>query len=100
MQIPIGLEIDSRGIVDLVAMKALYFDGDNGKSFGRKRFRKISWPRQKQNGKNSLNAASMFSDELTEAILEERNIPEDLILTAVRRGALKRELTPLSWDRL
>src|SRR5262245_14812939 len=30
MQIPIGLEAAHEGVVDLVTMKALYFDGDNG----------------------------------------------------------------------
>ena len=30
MQLPIGLESDLKGVVDLVTMKAIYFDGDNG----------------------------------------------------------------------
>src|SRR6058998_1505049 len=30
MQIPIGLEAEHQGVVDLVTMKAVYFDGDNG----------------------------------------------------------------------
>src|SRR6059058_2525796 len=32
MQIPIGLEGDHEGIVDLIAMKAHYFDGPNGET--------------------------------------------------------------------
>ena len=30
MQMPIGLENEADGVVDLVSMRALYFDGDNG----------------------------------------------------------------------
>jgi elongation factor G len=30
MQLPIGLEADFEGVVDLVSMKAIYFDGDKG----------------------------------------------------------------------
>ena len=30
VQMPIGLEADFEGVVDLISMKALYFDGDNG----------------------------------------------------------------------
>ena len=30
LQIPIGLEMNFQGVVDLVDMKALYFDGENG----------------------------------------------------------------------
>ena len=95
MQIPIGLEIDSRGIVDLVAMKALYFDGDNGEVVRTEEIPENLLAEAKTKREELIDAASMFSDELTEAILEERNIPEDLILTAVRKGALKRELTPV-----
>ncbi len=95
MQIPIGLEIDSRGIVDLVAMKALYFDGDNGEVVRTEEIPENLLAEAKTKREELIDAASMFSDELTEAILEERSIPEDLILTAVRRGALKRELTPV-----
>ncbi|MBU4289213.1 MAG: GTP-binding protein, partial [Proteobacteria bacterium] len=32
MQIPIGLEADFEGVVDLVSMKAVYFDGINGET--------------------------------------------------------------------
>ena len=95
MQIPIGLEIDSRGIVDLVAMKALYFDGDKGEVVRTEEIPENLLAEAKTKREELIDAASMFSDELTEAILEERNIPEDLILTAVRRGTLKRELTPV-----
>ena len=41
-----------------------------------------------------LDAVSMFSDELTEAILEE-NVTEELIHEAVRKGTLSLELTPV-----
>ena len=30
VQIPIGLENDFQGVIDLIAMKAVYFDGNNG----------------------------------------------------------------------
>ena len=32
MQIPIGLEADHEGVVDLVSMKAVYFEGDRGEN--------------------------------------------------------------------
>src|SRR5210317_1361169 len=32
VQIPIGLENDLEGVVDLITMKAYYFDGDNGEN--------------------------------------------------------------------
>ena len=41
-----------------------------------------------------LDAVSLFSDELTEAILEE-SVTEELIHDAVRKGTLSQELTPV-----
>src|SRR6266542_1730058 len=41
-----------------------------------------------------LDAASMFSDELTEAILEDR-VTEQLIKAAIRKGAIELKLTPV-----
>ena len=32
MQIPIGLEDDHSGVIDLIKMKALYFDGTQGET--------------------------------------------------------------------
>jgi elongation factor G len=37
MQVPIGLEADHEGVVDLVTMKAIYFDGDNGEILRKKK---------------------------------------------------------------
>jgi elongation factor G len=42
-----------------------------------------------------LDAASMFSDDLMEAVLEEKEIPSDLLRGALRRGVLSRQITPV-----
>ena len=41
-----------------------------------------------------LDAASLFSDELMEAALE-GEVDEELIINAIRKGTLARELTPV-----
>jgi elongation factor G len=94
MQIPIGLEHEHLGVVDLVSMKAIYFDGANGEIV---RFEDIPSYLQEEASKRReemLDAVSMFSDELMEAILEKRET-EELIHEAVRRGTISRELTPI-----
>ena len=42
-----------------------------------------------------MDAASIFSESLTDAILEEQEVTDDMIIEAVRRGALARQLTPV-----
>ncbi len=95
MQIPLSLEADFRGVVDLLRMKALLFEGDNGEQV-----REVEIPAERlaearRKREELIDAASMFSDELTEAILEEKPIPVELIVEAVRRGTLARKLTPV-----
>ena len=95
MQIPIGLEADLEGVVDLVTMKAIYFDGENGENIRVESIPANLIDQAEHYREALIDAASLFSDELTEAILEEREIPEELIYEAVRRGVITREITPV-----
>ena len=94
MQIPIGLEDRHRGVVDLVTMKALYFDGNDGEVVRAEEIPADLRDEAKAKREEMLDAVSLFSDELAEAILEER-VTEKLIYEAVRRGTILRKLTPV-----
>ena len=95
MQIPIGLETEAEGVIDLVSMKALYFDGDNGENVRSEEIPANLQDEAKTKRDELIDAASLFSDELTEAILEEKEIPAELLYAAIRKGTLKREITPV-----
>jgi len=95
MQIPIGLETNLEGVVDLVSMQALYFDGDNGEIIRTEEIPPELLAEAKSRREELIDAASLFSDELTEAILEGSEITPDMIYAAVRKGTLKREITPV-----
>ena len=94
LQIPIGLEGDLKGVVDLVTMKAVYFEGANGDVI-----REAEIPAELQEEAEAkreelLDAASMYSEELMEAILE-GTPTEEMIYDAVRAGTLSLELVPV-----
>jgi len=95
MQIPIGLEADLDGVVNLVTMQAIYFDGLNGEDVRIEDIPQNLLPEATQKREELIDAASMFSDELTEAILDEQEVTEDMIIAAVRRGTLTRQMTPV-----
>jgi elongation factor G len=95
VQMPIGLESDLKGIVDLIAMKALYFDGDNGEIIRTDEIPASLLSEAETLREQLLDAVSVVSDELTEAILEERDIPPEMILTALRTATLERIITPV-----
>ena len=94
MQIPIGLEADFRGVVDLIEMKALYFDGDNGEIRRVEEIPDDLRAEAETRRAAMLDAVSMYSDVLLVAILEDRATPE-LIRAAVRKGTISLALTPV-----
>jgi len=94
IQVPMGLESEMQGLIDLVRMKAVYFDGENGD-----KIREEEIPAQYQEEcdikrEEMLDAVSMFSDELMEAVLE-GTPTEEMIMAAIRKGTLALELTPV-----
>jgi elongation factor G len=95
MQIPIGLETELQGVVDLVTMKAMYFDGESGEDVRIEAIPQSLLEEASAKREELIDAASIFSDELTEAILEEKEISPELLYAAVRKGTLKREITPV-----
>jgi elongation factor G len=95
MQIPIGLENEAEGVVDLVSMKALYFDGDNGEIVREAEIPPNLLEDARTKREELIDAASVFSDELTEAILNESEISSELIYSAMRIGTLQRKITPV-----
>jgi len=94
LQVPIGLEADHAGVIDLVSMKALRFEGEHGEHVVEEEIPAALADEARAARENMLDAVSLYSDELTEAILEER-VSEALIHDAVRRGTLSRELCPV-----
>jgi elongation factor G len=94
LQLPIGLEAKFDGVVDLIDMKALYFRGDNGETVEEAEIPADMRGLAETRRAEMIDAASLFSDELLEAALEDRATPE-LIRAAIRKGTLSLELTPV-----
>ncbi len=92
--LPIGLEDKLEGLIDLIEMKAVYFDGDGGVDL---RYAEIPAHLKDDAAKyreELLDGASMFSDELAEAFLEGSETPE-MIRAAVRAGTIAEQLVPV-----
>ena len=94
MQIPIGLETGFEGVVDLVRMKAIYFEGPSGEIIREEDIPGELADKARVMRDDLLDKVSMFSDALMEAFLEDR-VTDDLIYEAVRNGTLALQLTPV-----
>ena len=95
LQIPIGLEARFEGVVDLIRMKAVYFDGEHGE-----RVRVESIPAHlvevsRRARAGMLDTLSLYSDELMALVLEDRPIDEDLLHRIIREQTIAREITPV-----
>ncbi len=95
MQIPIGLENDLKGIVDLVLMKAIYFEGDHGEIIREDDIPADMLDEAQEKQEALLEEISMFSEELMEVMLEEGDIDTQLVYDAVRKGTLELDFTPV-----
>ena len=94
VQLPIGLEDAHKGVIDLVTMKAFYFDGDNGEDIRVEEIPAALRAQAEKSREQLMDSITLFSDELAEAYLE-GNATEGLIRAAIRRGTLSRELVPV-----
>ncbi len=95
MQIPIGKEAQFEGIVDLVAGKAVYFDGPQGEKL---RYEEVPVALDEEYRKarqHLLETLAMYSDELMEKLLAEEEVSVDLIHHVVRTAVWARQLTPV-----
>ncbi len=94
MQIPIGLEEKHEGCIDLVALKAYYFDDDNHA------VREAPIPSEfdaevEEKREIMLDALSMFSDEIMEHMMDGLSVPEHLIHEACRKATIANEFVPV-----
>lgn len=94
LQLPIGLEANFDGVIDLVTMEAVYFDGPQGQQIRREPLTTDQLTQAQVYREKMLDAVSMFSDELTEAILEE-SVTQPLLEGAIRTATLKQQITPV-----
>ena len=90
MELPIGLEDKLQGVVDLVQMKAYYFEGNDGVDVRVAEIPADLVDQAKEKRVELLDAVSNFDDELMELLLEGDydNVPVDKIKAAVRKGTL------------
>ncbi|OPY10695.1 MAG: Elongation factor G [Syntrophus sp. PtaU1.Bin005] len=95
MQLPLGLEANFQGVVDLVSMKAYYFDGPGGEIVREEAVPDAILAEATARREELIDTVSLFSDVLTEAVLEGRDISPEMIREAVRQGTVNRKITPV-----
>ena len=95
MQLPIGLGADFEGIVDLVTMRAVYFDGDNGEVLRREAIPESMHADARAARERMLEQLAMFDDELMDQCLGEQAVSEATIRRVARRSTIELAIAPV-----
>ena len=96
IQIPIGAEENFKGVVDLIKMKAiLWHDETMGAEYDVEDIPAELVDEAQEWRDKMLENAANFDDELAELYLEGEDVPEDMIIAAIRKGTISMELTPM-----
>jgi elongation factor G len=96
VMLPIGSEESFAGVIDLVKMKAIYWEEENmGMRF---EYREIPGDLQdvsEEYRERMVEAAAEANDELMDAYLESGELSEDQIIEGLRQRTLKLEIVPM-----
>ena len=91
--IPIGTGDDFEGVIDLVGMKALYFDGDNGEHIRTEDIPAEMQAEADEMREGLVEALSDFDDDLAEKFLEGEDISVEELKAVVRKATLSLKFT-------
>ncbi len=96
LQLPIGAEADYQGVVDLITMKALIWQGEDlGASWDEVDIPDDLVDKAEEYREMMLDKLSEFDEVIMEKYLEEQEITEEDLKKAVREGTLQHGLVPV-----
>jgi len=95
MTFPMGLEDRFAGVVDLLHMKAVFFDGDNGENIRREDIPAEYVEEAKKRRHAMIEALSDFDDAIAEKFLMEEEVTAEELIPVIRRETISLKITPL-----
>lgn len=95
MTFPMGLEDRFAGVVDLLHMKAVFFDGDNGENIRREDIPAEYLEEAKKRRHAMVEALSDFDDTIAEKFLMEEEVTAEELIPIIRRETINLKITPL-----
>uniref|UniRef100_A0A8B9N7J5 G elongation factor mitochondrial 1 n=1 Tax=Accipiter nisus TaxID=211598 RepID=A0A8B9N7J5_9AVES len=95
VQIPIGLEGNFKGVIDLIEEKAIYFDGALGQTLRYDEIPAEFRAEAAERRRELIECVANSDDQLGELFLEEKIPTAAELKLAIRRATLKKSFTPV-----
>ncbi|MCP4592119.1 MAG: elongation factor G, partial [bacterium] len=95
VQIPVGLGPEFSGVIDLIEMQLVGFEGEKGERVVLSPIPDGLRDEADRARHGMLDALSLYDDELMEVMLEDHEPSAEQIHAALRRATLLREITPV-----
>ncbi|MBM4128616.1 MAG: elongation factor G [Nitrospira sp.] len=96
IQIPIGAEHEFRGPIDLVRMKAVYFDDETlGATYVEGDIPDLLMPMAREHRERMLEVLADVDENIMDRFLKGEEIPTEMIISALRKGTIEMKLTPV-----
>jgi len=95
IQINIGVAESFQGVIDLINMQAITFEGSSGEQVVRGPIPAEYADSAASAREKMLDALSMYNDEMMELLLEEKPIEQDMIRRTIREATINRDIVPL-----
>ncbi|QRO00366.1 elongation factor G [Archangium violaceum] len=95
LQVPIGAEDRFQGLVDLIQMKAFYFDGESGETIREEAIPADLVEKAKADRLEMIEKVAEVDDELGELFLADAAISNEQLMAAIRRATIALKMTPV-----
>ena len=92
---PIGLEDKLNGVIDLVTMEAVYFEGEGGSEVRRDAIPADMAGKAKELRDRLIEVAADYDDDLMEVFLSGGEPSREQLIAAIRKGTLSMKMTPV-----
>ena len=95
IQLPIGAEADFRGIIDLIEMKADVYYDEMGNDMRVEEIPADMLEKAQEYRQKMLDNIADVDDEIMMMVLEEEEIPTEMIKAAIRKGCIENAIVPV-----
>lgn len=95
MQIPVGSEADVSGVIDLLRMKYIVFEGDKGQNVATKDIPDNMKDEAEKYHQTLVEKVAETDDELLSKYLEGQELPYEDLKKAIRKATIENKLVPV-----